>query len=126
MMMNKALTRLEALKDLVQQAIDTGATSVEQIHKTIAALPLAVLEKQGLLDIDSDKRDELWDKSFGQVYDAIRRVNQEVGELATQAFETIEDQLIIQQNIKAKAELDESEATTIESPVAVEPNSRVV
>ena len=101
--MSKALTRLEALKDLVQQAIDTGATSVEQIHKTIAALPLAVLEKQGLLDIDSDKRDELWDKSFGQVYDAIRRVNQEVGELATQAFEVIEDQIIIQQNIKEKA-----------------------
>mgnify|MGYP003704816635 CR=1 FL=1 len=45
--MSKTLTRLEALKDLVQQAIDTGATSVEQIHKTIAALPLAVLEKQG-------------------------------------------------------------------------------
>jgi hypothetical protein len=31
----------------------------------------------------------LWDKSFGQVYDAIRRVNQEVGELATQAFEVL-------------------------------------
>ena len=124
--MSKALTRLEALKDLVQQAIDTGATSVEQIHETIAALPLAVLEKQGLLDIDSDKRDELWDKSFGQVYDAIRRVNQEVGELATQAFEVIEDQLIIQQNIKEKAELENSEATKIESPVAVEPKSRVV
>ena len=124
--MSKALTRLEALKDLVQQAIDTGATSVEQIHKTIAALPLAVLEKQGLLDVDSEKRDELWDKSFGQVYDAIRRVNQEVGELATQAFEAIEDQIIIQQNIKEKAELESSEATKIESPVAVEPNSRVV
>ena len=82
--------------------------------------------KQGLLDVDSDKRDELWDKSFGQVYDAIRRVNQEVGELATQAFEAIEDQIIIQQNIKEKAELESSEATKIESPVAVEPNSRVV
>lgn len=98
--MKTALTRLEALKDLVQQAIDKGATSVEQIHKTIAELPLAVLEKQGLLDLDSDKRDQLWDKSFGQVYDAIRRVNQEVGELATSAFETIEDQIIIQRNIK--------------------------
>ena len=62
---------------------------------------LAVLEKQGLLDLDSDKRDQLWEKSFGQVYDAIRRVNQEVGELATSAFETIEDQIIIQKNISA-------------------------
>lgn len=123
--MSKTLTRLEALKDLVQQAIDKGATSVEQIHKTIAELPFAVLEKQGVLDVDSDKRDELWDKSFGQVYDAIRRVNQEVGELATQAFETIEDQMIIQKNI---AEADEAQETekVIESPVMVEPKSRVV
>ena len=104
--MKKAFTRIEALKDLVQQAIDKGATSVEQIHKTIAELPLAVLEKQGLLDVDSDKRDELWDKSFGQVYEAIRRVNQEVGELASSAFEAIEDQLVIQQNIKEEKAAD--------------------
>jgi hypothetical protein len=130
MMMSKTLTRLEALKDLVQQAIDTGASSVEQIHKTIAALPLAVLEKQGLLDIDSDKRDELWDKSFGQVYEAIRRVNQEVGELATQAFEAIEDQVIIQKNIggeqPAAIQEVEPESILIESPVNVEAKSRVV
>jgi len=43
--MSKILTRLEALKDLVQSAIDQGATSVEQIHKTIADLPFSVLEK---------------------------------------------------------------------------------
>ena len=128
--MSKTLTRLEALKDLVQQAIDTGASSVEQIHKTIAALPLAVLEKQGLLDVDSDKRDELWDKSFGQVYDAIRRVNQEVGELATQAFEAIEDQVIIQKNIggeqPAAIQEVEPESILIESSVNVEAKSRVV
>jgi dephospho-CoA kinase len=47
--MSKTLTRLEALKDLVQQAIDTGATSVEQIHKIIQAqMPRA--EKQRLAD----------------------------------------------------------------------------
>jgi hypothetical protein len=130
MIMSKTLTRLEALKDLVQQAIDTGASSVEQIHKTIAALPLAVLEKQGLLDIDSDKRDELWDKSFGQVYEAIRRVNQEVGELATQAFEAIEDQVIIQKNIggeqPAAIQEVEPESILIESSVNVEAKSRVV
>ena len=128
--MSKTLTRLEALKDLVQQAIDTGASSVEQSHKTIAALPLAVLEKQGLLDIDSDKRDELWDKSFGQVYEAIRRVNQEVGELATQAFEAIEDQVIIQKNIggeqPAAIQEVEPESILVESSVNVEAKSRVV
>ncbi|MBH1970149.1 MAG: hypothetical protein I8H92_02940 [Moraxellaceae bacterium] len=127
--MSKILTRLEALKDLVQSAIDQGATSVEQIHKTIADLPFSVLEKNGLLNVEPEQRDELWNKSFGQVYDAIRRVNQEVGELATSAFEGLEDQLIIQKNIKAETEekqLEESKATVIESPLAVEPKTRVV
>lgn len=125
--MSKALTRLEALKDLVQQAIDKGATSVEQIHKTIADLPFSVLEKNGLLNVEPEKRDELWDKSFGQVYEAIRRVNQEVGELASHAFEVIEDQIIIQKNLKSETEqLEESKATVIESPLAVEPKNRVV
>ena len=127
--MSKILTRLEALKDLVQSAIDQGATSVEQIHKTIADLPFSVLEKNGLLNVEPEQRDELWNKSFGQVYDAIRRVNQEVGELATSAFEGIEDQLIIQKNIKAESAqepLEESKATVIESPLAVEPKTRAV
>ena len=127
--MSKILTRLEALKDLVQSAIDQGATSVEQIHKAIADLPFSVLEKNGLLNVEPEQRDELWNKSFGQVYDAIRRVNQEVGELATSAFEGLEDQLIIQKNIKAESAqepLEESKATVIESPLAVEPKTRVV
>jgi hypothetical protein len=55
-----------------------------------------------LLNVEPEQRDELWNKSFGQVYEAIRRVNQEVGELATSAFEGLEDQLIIQKNIKAR------------------------
>jgi len=124
--MSKLLTRLEALKDLVQQAIDQGATTVEQIHKTIADLPFAVLEKNGLLNMEAEQRDELWDKSFGQVYEAIRRVNQEVGELATSAFEGLEDQLIIQKNLKELKEIENSPPTVIESPLAVEPKNRVV
>lgn len=127
--MNKTLTRLEAIKDLIQDAINQGATTVEQIHKSIVDLPLSVLEKNGLLDVDSEKRDEMWNKSIGHVYEAIRRVNQEVGELASQAFEAIDDQLIIQKNIAEKAELEEleraSRARVIESSAAVEPQVRV-
>jgi hypothetical protein len=127
--MNKTLTRLEALKDLVQDAIEQGATTVEQIHKRIVDLPLSVLEKNGLLDVDSEQRDEMWNKSVGQVYEAIRRVNQEIGDLASQAFEAVDDQLIIQQNIREAAELEELEragrAKVIESSAAVEPQVRV-
>ena len=127
--MNKTLTRLEALKDLVQDAINQGATTVEQIHKSIVDLPLSVLEKNGLLDVDSEKRDAMWDKSIGHVYEVIRRVNQEIGDLASQAIEAVDDQLIIQQNIREAAELQELEragrAKVIESSAAVEPRVRV-
>jgi hypothetical protein len=127
--MNKTLTRLEALKDLIQDAVNQGATTVEQIHKRVVDLPLSVLEKNGLLDVDSETRDELWDKSIGQIYEAIRRVNQEIGDLAGQAFEAVDDQLIIQQNIREAAELEELEragrAKVIESSAAVEPQVRV-
>lgn len=127
--MNKTLTRLEALKDLVQDAINQGATTVEQIHKSIVDLPLSVLEKNGLLDVDSEKRDAMWDKSIGHVYEVIRRVNQEIGDLASQAIEAVDDQLIIQQNIREAAELQELEragrAKVIESSAAVEPQARV-
>ncbi|MDO8331101.1 MAG: hypothetical protein Q7T36_11590 [Fluviicoccus sp.] len=127
--MNKTLTRLEALKDLVQDAINQGASTVEQIHKSIVDLPLSVLEKNGLLDMDSDKRDEMWDKSIGHVYEVIRRVNQEIGDLASQAIEAVDDQLIIQKNIREAAELQELEragqARIIDSSAAVEPQVRV-
>ena len=126
--MNKTLTRLEALKDLVQDAINQGATTVEQIHKSIVDLPLSVLEKNGLLDVDSEKRDAMWDKSIGHVYEVIRRVNQEIGDLASQAIEAVDDQLIIQQNIREAAELQELEragrAKVIESSAAVEPHKK--
>jgi hypothetical protein len=46
----KSLQRLELLKDLIQEAVDRGATSVEQIHQSIADLPFEVLERLGLLD----------------------------------------------------------------------------
>ena len=127
--MNKTLTRLEALKNLMQDAINQGATTVEQIHKSIVDLPLSVLEKNGLLDMDSEKRDEMWDKSIGHVYEAIRRVNQEIGDLVAHAFEAVDDQLIIQKNIREAAELKELErsgrAKVIESSATVEPQVRV-
>jgi hypothetical protein len=42
------IEKLELLKDLVQDAIDKGSKSVEEIHKAIASLPFEMLEKAGL------------------------------------------------------------------------------
>jgi len=93
------LTRIEALKDLVQEAVDKGATTVEQIHQTIAAMPLDALEKRGLID---EKTREAQAATIGSVYDAIRRVNQEIGDLASGLIETVEDQIAAQRNIGSR------------------------
>jgi len=87
----KTLQRLELLKDFIQEAVDRGATSVEQIHQHIAALPFEALEKSGLLEDDKLKLREKQRRSIGMVYDAIRRINREVGQLISDQFENVED-----------------------------------
>src|SRR3546814_1447266 len=87
----KPLQRLELLKDLVQQAVDRGASSVEAIHQQIAALPFEMLEKAGLLDDDKLRLRDKQQRSTGTVYETIRRSNRQVGELISDQFDLIED-----------------------------------
>lgn len=93
------LLRIEAIKDLVQEAVDRGATTVEQIHRVIADLPFTVLEQRGLLDDTGAALRDTSQRSIGSVYEAIRRINQEVGEMATHVFEAIDDQVTVQRRI---------------------------
>jgi len=98
----KNLQRLELLKDFVQEAIDRGATSVEQIHQYIAALPFDALEKTGLLD---DERLQLRDRqrrTIGMVYDAIRRINREIGQLISDQFENLEETQHVREVLNAQ------------------------
>lgn len=87
----KPLQRLEVLKDVIQEAVDRGATSVEQIHQTIADLPFDALERLGVLDPEDGELRAAKTRTIGLVYDAIRRVNQEVGQLLSDQFENLED-----------------------------------
>lgn len=87
----KTLQRLELLKDVIQEAVDRGATSVEQIHQTIADLPFEALERMGVLDPEDSELRETKTRTIGLVYDAIRRVNKEVGELLSDQFENLEE-----------------------------------
>ena len=97
--MKNTIARIEAVKDLIQEAVDKGATSVEQIHKTIAELPLAALEQRGLLGDEATKARGVVGASIGTVYEAIRTVNREVGELASGLFEALENHADAQERI---------------------------
>lgn len=100
--MKNTIARIEAVKDLIQEAVDKGATSVEQIHRTIADLPLDVLEKRGLLGEQGTSARKLVDTSIGAVYETIRAVNREVGELASGLFEALENHDEAQANLGGK------------------------
>ncbi|HEU0195854.1 MAG TPA: hypothetical protein VFQ88_01390 [Nevskiaceae bacterium] len=85
------IEHVELLKDLIQQAVDRGATSVEQVHQSIADLPFETLERLGLFKETSKNLHEKHRRSIGMVYDAIRTVNREIGQLISDQFELIED-----------------------------------
>lgn len=85
------LQRLELLKDFVQEAVDRGATSVEEIHQYIAALPFEAFEKAGLMKADTLGLRGLSSRAIGLVYGAIRRINKEIGQLISDQFENIEE-----------------------------------
>ena len=99
----KTLQRLELLKDFIQEAVDRGATSVEQIHQYIAALPFEALEKSGLLEDEKLKLRERQRRSIGMVYDAIRRINREIGQLISDQFENVEDTQHVSKVLSEKA-----------------------
>jgi len=84
------MTQLKALKDMVQEAIDKGATTVEEVHQMIASKPLEMLE-QLIPDKTPAKEIEAFQKkTIGSVYDMIRAVNKAVGEIAGNLLDRIE------------------------------------
>lgn len=95
------MLRIEAIKDLIQEAVDKGATTVEQIHKVIADLPFSVLEQRGLLDEAGEAVRDTSKQTIGSVYAAIRRINHEIGEMASHVIEAVDDQIKVQRDIGA-------------------------
>jgi hypothetical protein len=72
---------------LVQQAVDDGASSVEEIHRAIAGMPLDVLERLDLFEKTVKDVRKVQDTSIGAIYDLIHKVNREVAKLATELLE---------------------------------------
>jgi histone H3/H4 len=68
---------------IIQEAIDRGATTVEEIHKSVADLPLKILEERELLRRPAKEVRRVQDRSIGAVYDLIRQINAQVGNLAS-------------------------------------------
>lgn len=80
------LKKIKSLKDAVQQAIDDGASTVEQVHKQIAAMPFDQLEKIAAVEGIVKKVRGVHDQTVGSLYDTLREVNARVGQLADKAL----------------------------------------
>jgi hypothetical protein len=81
------MREITRLADRLQEAVDSGATTAEEIHKAIANLPLDALEELDVLQDTVRGVRKIQEHSIGAVYDLIRGVNREVGKLATELLE---------------------------------------
>lgn len=81
------MSNILKLKDMIQDLIDKGATSVEQIHKTIAAMPLETLEKIEPLENVVKSTKKIQESTIGTVYETIRNINKEIGRLAEELLD---------------------------------------
>lgn len=76
-----------ALSELIEEMVDKGATTAEEIHRQIADLPLSVLERLGIFERTAGDVKRIQDTSIGAVYELIRNVNHEVARLAGELVE---------------------------------------
>jgi uncharacterized NAD-dependent epimerase/dehydratase family protein len=77
----------KTLPRLIQEAIDKGATTVEEIHTAIADLPLKILEDADVMKRQAKDIRRIQHRSIGAVYDLIRDVNKRIGEMAEDILE---------------------------------------
>lgn len=79
--------KIKDLKDMVQQAIDDGATSAEEVHNKIAGMPFDQLEKIAAIEGLVQSARSLHDESVQNVYDAIREVNRRAWKIADEILD---------------------------------------
>ena len=71
----------EELVRLVQDVIEQGANTAEDIHRAVLDLPVTMLEKLGLEDTAAEVK-KVQDSTIGAIYELIHDINREVGVLA--------------------------------------------
>jgi len=71
----------QKLAQLVEEAIDKGASTAEEIHRAVMDLPVTVLGKLGLASTAKQVK-KIQDSSIGALYDLIHEINHQVASLA--------------------------------------------
>ena len=76
----------QSLTEVIEVAVDKGATTAEQIHKSIADFPLKLMEESELLREPAKGVRRLQDQTIGALYDLVRDTNRRVAGFTSDLF----------------------------------------
>ena len=83
------MANLIEIKGRLQEALDKGVASVEEIHTTIASQPLKVLENIDILAGPVKQAKEFQEKAISSLYGMIRNVTQAIGKFVDGLLEKL-------------------------------------
>jgi hypothetical protein len=83
---SKPAMKGKALARLIEDLIEEGANSAEDIHRAVLDLPVTMLENLGLKSTSKNMK-KVQDSSIGAVYKLIHEINHEVASLATRLLD---------------------------------------
>ena len=79
----------QKLAKLIEDAVDKGATTAEEIHRSIAELPISILESLGFGEKPIQEVRQIQDTAIGAIYDFVRDINHNIAEMADGIIEKI-------------------------------------
>jgi hypothetical protein len=84
------MKRWRGVVHLVRDAVEHGATAIEQLQKDAAATPFRVLEALPAVSAPARQVHRVHDLAVSGIYGAVRLVNRGVGAAADVAFDVLE------------------------------------
>ena len=70
------------LTKLIEETIDKGATTAEDIHRAITSLPITMLERLGASEEATQGARKIQDSTIGSIYELVHDINHKVLGLA--------------------------------------------
>lgn len=80
-------TNEKELTKLIEETIDKGATTAEEIHRAITNLPITVLERLGASEETTQGVRKVQDSTIGAIYELVHDINHKVLGLASDLIE---------------------------------------
>jgi len=89
-MAKKTADEEQTLTRLVEEVIEKGANTAEEINRAVLELPISILDSLGLEDTATGVK-KVQDSSIGAIYNLIHDINHKVADLATELLEQRQD-----------------------------------